>query len=220
MRLRTIVMAFALMAMPIVTFAQSEMSNEEHSKTLGAKIEVVKQEIKTLKAKLKLNSGDAESITAMTLKETELKTLKDQKKTIDEAIKAEKKSEKETKQAEKAEKKNEQASKDAEKLKEKLMATDKSNELLSDELDNKIDVMKMELKVLKEKKKADPTNNSIKAQIASQETQIKEVKRQKKTIDAAIKADKVSRKEAKQAEKALEQHEEASKKADKVKEDM
>ena len=80
MNIKTIVMAFALTAMPVFALAQSEMSNEEHSKTLGAKIEVVKQEIKTLKAKLKLNSGDAESITAMTLKENELTTLKNQKK--------------------------------------------------------------------------------------------------------------------------------------------
>lgn len=215
MKTKNFIAILALCFIPTVGFAQ-DVNQEALSTNLGHKIDIVKNEIKTLKSKLKLNAEDAQSVTDLTLKESELNKLKSQKKTIDAAIKAEKKSKKETKQAEKAEKKNESASKTAEILKVSLSASEKSNELLSDELSNKIDVCKNELKVLKSQKKLSPDDLTIKSKIASKQTEIKELKRQKKTFDTAIKADKKSKKEAKQAEKALEKHEKAQEKAQKV----
>ena len=53
-------------------------------------------------------------------------------------------------------KKNESAAKAADKLKERLNSSEKSNELVSDEIDNKIDLLKAELKLKEVQKKTDP----------------------------------------------------------------
>ena len=220
MKIKNIIAAVVLAVIPVMAFAQSDMTNEEHSKTLGYKIEVAKAEIKAIKAKLKLTPRDTDLLTEKALKEDSLAEMKMQKKTIDTAIKAEKKSVKASKAAEKASKKNDSASKAAEKLKSALLMTEQSNELVSDELDNKIEVMKAELKLKETQKKTDPDNITLKSQIATTKTQIKELKRQKKTIDTAIKAEKKSVKENKLAEKALEKHEKAHEEAEKLKEKL
>ena len=157
MNIKNIIATIVLASMPVIAFAQTEMSNEELSKNLGMKIDVAKAEIKTLKAKIKLSPKDTELLTQKNLKENELKEMKSQKKTIDTAIKAEKKSIKESKQADKASKKNESAAKAADKLKERLNSSEKSNELVSDEIDNKIDLLKAELKLKEVQKKNNPT---------------------------------------------------------------
>ena len=117
MKIKTIIAAIALMAIPALTFAQTDKSNALLSKELGQQIKIYTAEIKTLKAKLKADPANVEFIQEKAAKELELKKTKDQKKIIDTAIKAEKTSKKETAQAEKALKKHENAHKNAEELK-------------------------------------------------------------------------------------------------------
>ncbi len=221
MNIKTVIAAFAFIAIPALTFAQSTKSNEQLSKEFKSQIEILSAEVKTLKAKLKAEPTNTDLISEKASKEAELKKIKDQKKTVDAAIKAAKTSKKETEEAEKAQKKNESASKDAERLKAgNASMAGKSNELVSDELDNKIDILNAEIKTLKAKKKANPNDSSIAAEIAKKETAVKEAKRQKKTIDTAIKANKNSKKQTAQAEKAQKKNEKAHQNAEEMKSNM
>lgn len=221
MKIKTIIAALAFIAMPSFAFAQSAKSNAELSKELGHQISILNAEIKTLKAKRKADPTNADYVTEQAKKEGELKNVKEQKKILDTAIKAEKTSKKETQQAEKALKKHENASKDAEAVKAgNASMAGKSNELVSDELDSKLDILSAEIKTLKARKKAAPGDLTIDADIAKKEVEVKNVKRQKKVIDEAIKAAKASKKETKQAEKAQKKNEDAHKNAEEMKSKM
>lgn len=221
MNFKKIIAVIAIIAIPVLTFAQNAKTNEELSKELGHTINITSAEIKTLKAKLKADPANAELVAEKNKKEAELKKAKDQKKILDTAIKAAKTSKKESEQAEKAQKKLEASTKDADRLRSKnLNMAGKSNELISDELKNKINVLNAEIKTLKAKKKADPTNASIISEISSKEIELKEAKRNKKVVDTAIKAEKNSKKETKQAEKALKKHEKAHENAESMKSSM
>lgn len=217
MSIKTIITAFAFLAISASGFAQSTADNEAHSKSLGNQIKILDAEIKTIKARLKAEPGNADYTAELGKKQEDLKKAKNEKKIIDNAIKAEKTNQKEAKDAKKAKDKLEAAAKSAESLKKsQLTMMGKSNDRISDELDNKIDVLKAEIKTLKVKQKADKNNTSLASEISQKEIELKEVKRHKKVIDEAIKAEKDHTKQSKQAEKAQEKHEEAAKKADAV----
>ena len=220
MKIKTIIAAIALMAVPALTFAQANKSNEQLSEDFDKQIDVMQLEIKTLKAKQKAEPGNSTYAAEQSQKEAQLKELKAKKKTIDEAIKADKKAQKEAKQADKAQKKHEEAEREARQLKESNYQSGMSNEQLSAQYDNQIDVLQAELKTLKAKKKAEPNNTSIAGDIAKKEAEIKETKRQKKVIDTAIKAKKTSEKERNQAEKARDKNNDAAKKANEVRSNM
>lgn len=221
MSIKNIITAIAFIAIPVLTFAQDTKSNEQISKELGHTIDITNAEIKTLKAKIKADPTNTELITEKTKKEAELKKAKEQKKVIDTAIKAAKNSKKETEDAEKAAKKLQSTSSDADRVRNaNAHMMGKSNDRISDELDNKMDVLKAEIKTLKTRKKAEPNNTSLMSEIASKEVELKEAKRHKKIFDAAIKAEKSSKKESKEAEKAQKKHEKAHKDAESMKSSM
>lgn len=220
MNLKTILAVIALMLMPAMTFAQTK-GNEQLSKELKQQIDILSAEVKTVKAKLKADPANTDLLAEKATKEAELKKVKDQKKTIDTAIKAAKTSKKETEQAEKAAKNMESATKDAERLKaSNAQMAGKSNELISDELESKIGILNAEIKTLKAKKKANPSDTSIAGELAKKNIELKEAKRQKKTIDGAIKAVKKNKKESAQAEKAQKKHEKAHQEAEELKSKM
>jgi hypothetical protein len=91
--------------------AQS-VDNKTKSEQYGKEIKIVESEIKTLKLKLKADSGNAELKDELKSKTSELKELKSNKKVIDTAIKATKKAEKATKEAQKANKAAEKVKED------------------------------------------------------------------------------------------------------------
>ncbi len=222
MKIKTIIAAIAFMAMPALTFAQTDKSNEQLSKQLGQQIEIISADLKAVKARLKADPANTDYLKDKADKEAALKEAKEQKKVIDSAIKAEKISKKETEQAEKAQKKFESASKTAERLKESTgeAMKGKSNELISDELKSRIEILSAEIKALKARKKADPKNTAVLSEILSKESQLKETKRQKKVIDEVISTGKTSQKQASQAEKAQRKNEKAHDNAEELKSRM
>lgn len=92
----------------------------------------------------------------------------------------------------------------------------KADEQLSEELKNQISILKADIKALKARKKADPTNPNFVADINAKNEELKETTRKKKIIDNAIKANKKNAKETKQAESANKKNEKAQKEADKL----
>lgn len=95
--------------------------------------------------------------------------------------------------------------------------TNKSNEQLSKDLKNQIEILNAEVKTIKAKLKADPTNSELINQKTQKEAELKKAKEQKKTIDAAVSAAKKSKKETEQAEKAQKKNESAARDAEKMK---
>lgn len=213
--MKTILAAIAFLAVPALTFADPDFSHEQRSDELGKKIDVVQAEIKTLKAKKKAEPSNLQIPADLAAKQAELKQLKQEKAVYDTAIKARKKSEKQTKQAKKAAAKHEKAAAKASTVKTGLNAG-KSNDTMLGELESKIEVLNAELKTLKAKKKANPSDINITGEIAAKEASLKEAKRQKDIIKDAIKAEKDAQKEQKDAEKAAQKHSEATKNVDKL----
>ncbi len=117
MKLKNIIAAMALIAIPALTYAQKDKSNEELSIEYKLKINVLKSEIKTLKAKQKAEPSVASYVTEMNQKKAELKTVQNKKKIVEKAIKTEKAHKKAIAKLEKAKANAEQAAKDAEKMK-------------------------------------------------------------------------------------------------------
>lgn len=217
MNIKSFAIALALMLMPALSFAQTTKSNEALSAELKNKIEVINADIKVLNAKLKADKENQTLISELSIKKDELKKAKEQKKIIDNAISAEKNAQKQAKAAEKASEANAAASKTADKLRaSNAEHAGKSNELLSDELDNKIDVLNAEIKALKARRKIDPSNQQLVSEIATKNTELKEAKRQKKVYDEAIKADKTAKKKVKQANNASDKNDKAADKAESV----
>lgn len=95
--------------------------------------------------------------------------------------------------------------------------SDKTNEQISKELGHQISILNAEIKTLKAKRKADPTNAEYVTEQAKKEGELKQAREQKKILDTAIKAEKTSKKETQQAEKALKKHESASQDAEALK---
>jgi len=221
MNVKSIIAAIVLVAAPLCANAQSDKSNEALSNDLKHQINILNADIKAIKARKKADPSNAEYDTQLTQKQQELKTAKERKSVIDDAIKAAKKSEKETKQAEDAKKKAEKAHSKAESLrKSENISSSKSSEQLSNEYDSQIDIAKADIKALKARKKANPNDSSIQTSIKQKEAEVKELQRKKKIIDEELKTSKKADKEADQAEKAQRKHEKASDKADDVRSDM
>lgn len=93
----------------------------------------------------------------------------------------------------------------------------KDNAQLSKELGQQIDIINSEIKTLKARLKADPSNSDYIGMKAEKAGELKKAKEQKKIIDAAIKAEKNSKKQSQQAEKAQKKHQAASKEAESLK---
>ena len=117
MKIKNIIAALALIAIPALSFAQTNKSNEELSTEYKLKINVLKSEIKTLKAKQKAEPSVASYVTEMNEKKAELKSIQNKKAIVDKAIKTEKARKKAVDKLEKAKAKAEQAAKDAENMK-------------------------------------------------------------------------------------------------------
>lgn len=209
MKIKTILAAIAFLAVPALTFADPDFSHEQRSDELGKKISVVAAEIKTLKAKKKAEPSNLQIPADLAAKQAELKQLKQEKAVYDTAIKARKKAEKQTKQAKKAAAKHEKAAAKAATIKTGIHAG-KSNQAMLGELESKIDVLDAEIKALKAKKKANPSDITVTGAIAAKQAELKEAKRQKSIISNAIKAEQDAEKEKKDAEKAAKKHNEAA----------
>lgn len=117
MKLRNILAAMALVAIPALSFAQTTKSNEELSTEYKYTINILKAEIKTLKAKLKADPTVASYVTEMNEKKAELKNVKNKKAIVDKAIKTEKAHKKAIEKLERAKSKAEKAAKEAEEMK-------------------------------------------------------------------------------------------------------
>ena len=198
MRLKTIIAAIAFMAIPACSFAQSTKADEQLSEELKNQISILKADIKALKARKKADPTNPNFVADINAKNEELKEATSKKKIVDNAIKANKK--------------NEKAQKEADNLRTANQYAGKSNELISDELDKKIDVINAEIKALKARKKADPKSITILTELSQKQTELKDLKRQKKVFDNAISAYNKAKKETKQAEKAKEKLEDAMEK--------
>ena len=129
MKLKTIIATLALVAIPALSFAQTqvqaqeivEVSNEQLSSDYKLKIEVLKHEIKTLKAKQKAEPSNPAHVTEMISKKSELKDLQAKNKIVDKAIKTEKAMKRANEKAEKAKAKAEKAMKEAESMRKKKL---------------------------------------------------------------------------------------------------
>ena len=98
--------------------SRSGLSDKALSAQYKQEIDILSSEIKTLKVKLKSDSGNSELKKELAVKDVELKEAKSNKKVIDNAIKSKAASEKAQKNAEKAQKKAEKAAGEAQKVKE------------------------------------------------------------------------------------------------------
>jgi hypothetical protein len=104
----------ALMCVPVLSFAQT---NKEISNEYKSKISICKAEIKTIKAKLKLDKTDSSLNQQLIEKKSEFAELKSKKKVIDKAIKTEAAHEKAVKKAQKAKEEAEEAASAAKQIK-------------------------------------------------------------------------------------------------------
>lgn len=93
----------------------------------------------------------------------------------------------------------------------------KNNAQLSKELGQQISIINAEIKTMKAKLKADPSNTDYVSEKARWEGELRKAKEQKKIIDTEIKASKKSKKETQQAEKANKKFENATKEAETLK---
>jgi len=87
------------------------------------------------------------------------------------------------------------------------------NKALSAQYKSEITIATHELKALKAKVKANPSDVNTNVEMEKKKIAIKELKEKKKIVDDAIKAEKASLKAAKKAEKAKIKMEKAAKKA-------
>ncbi len=105
--------AALLLCVPMLMSADDLSDNKAKSDKYKQEIKILNQEIKTIKAKQKLNPQDSSLASEMVSKKAELAEVKNKKKIVDEAIKTEKASQKAQAAAEKAKKKAEQNAKKA-----------------------------------------------------------------------------------------------------------
>lgn len=96
----------------------------------------------------------------------------------------------------------------------------KTNAQLSEEYKHEINVINAEIKTLKAKKKQDPTNVTIDAEMVNKKAALQTAKSRKKIVDTAIKAEKAKQKAAKKAQKAHEKAERAHAAAEKMKQGL
>jgi len=90
------------------------------------------------------------------------------------------------------------------------------NKALSAQYKSQITVLGHEIKALKAKVKANPTDAKLRVDLESKKGELDALKEKKKIVDAAIKTDKASQKAAKAAEKAKQKAAKAAEKASKL----
>lgn len=118
MKLKTIIAALALAAIPMMGFAQEEeKSNAVLSAEYKHEIKALNAEIKALKSRKNLDPTNASIDNEIVQKKAELATARSRKKIVDKAIKAEKAHAKAIKAAQKAKEKAERATATANKMK-------------------------------------------------------------------------------------------------------
>jgi len=91
-----------MLCAPLLANADGLVENQAKSERFKQEIKILNQEIKTIKAKQKLNPEDSQLASDMVQKKAALAEVKNQKKIVDAAIKTEKASQKAAKAAEKA----------------------------------------------------------------------------------------------------------------------
>lgn len=108
----------AVLCMPAVSNADDDamVQNKALSAQYKSQITILGHEMKALKAKIKANPTDTQLRVELESKKAEVDALKEKKKIVDTAIKADKAHQKAVKAAEKAKKKAEKAAEDASKL--------------------------------------------------------------------------------------------------------
>lgn len=121
MKIKTIIVTIAMMAISAVAFAQDQnnLSNSALASQYKLQIEATKMELKALQAKKKASPDNAQIVRDMAAKKAELKDLQARKKIIDKAVKSDKAKEKAEKAAEKAAAKAEKVEQQLEKAREK-----------------------------------------------------------------------------------------------------
>jgi len=77
-----------------------------------------------------------------------------------------------------------------------------NNKALSAQYKNEIAILNLEIKAAKLKLKGDPRNRELSADLRNKQTQLKQAKSNKKTVDKAIKSKAAAEKAAKKAERA------------------
>lgn len=87
------------------------------------------------------------------------------------------------------------------------------NKALSAQYKSDITIVSHELKALKAKVKANPSDVNLNVELEKKKVELKDLKGKKKIVDQAIKAEKASLKAAKAAEKAKLKHAKAAEKA-------
>jgi hypothetical protein len=90
------------------------------------------------------------------------------------------------------------------------------NKALSAQYKSQITILGHEMKALKAKIKANPTDTNLRVELETKKGELDSIKEKKKIVDDAIKADKASQKAAKAAEKARQKAEKAAEKASKL----
>lgn len=90
------------------------------------------------------------------------------------------------------------------------------NKALSAQYKSQITILGHEMKALKAKIKANPTDTNLRVELETKKGELDSIKEKKKIVDDAIKADKASQKAAKAAEKAKLKAEKAAEKASKL----
>lgn len=90
------------------------------------------------------------------------------------------------------------------------------NKALSAQYKSQITILGHEMKALKAKIKANPTDTSLRVELETKKGELESIKEKKKIVDNAIKTDKASQKAAKAAEKAKLKAEKAAEKASKL----
>lgn len=120
MKIKTLLAALVVATIPMMGFAQSDKSNEALSEQYKQEIKVIKQEIKTLKEKKKLEPTNATYVSEIVQKNAELKTVQSRKKIVDTAIKHDKAHKKAQAKLEKAKAKAEKSAAVAEKMKSNI----------------------------------------------------------------------------------------------------
>lgn len=90
------------------------------------------------------------------------------------------------------------------------------NKALSSQYKRQITILGHELKALKAKVKANPSDINLSVELEKKKVELKDVKEKKKIVDTAIKTEKASQKAAKAAEKAKIKAAKAAEKAGKL----
>jgi len=93
-----------------------------------------------------------------------------------------------------------------------------SDEALSAQYKHEIDIVNSQIKAIKIQLKTDKENGALKVDLATKNTQLKELKAKKKVIDNAIKSKKASEKASKKAQQAQKKAEQRANDAQKLKE--